>query len=192
MKHLDIGCGRNPRNPYQADELFGIDITPDVCSLGANFKCANLVVEGIPFETNFFDSISAYDVLEHIPRQAVDFHAGVVKLPFIELMNEVWRTLNGNGMFYAFTPAYPGVPAFQDPTHVNFITEGTHDYFCGPDAYAKRYGFVGEFALVEAQWMYSRYAETAARSRKIAIKNWHKQNVKPGKTHMVWQLKAVK
>ena len=25
-KHLDIGCGANPRNPFNCDELYGVDI----------------------------------------------------------------------------------------------------------------------------------------------------------------------
>ena len=25
-KHLDLGCGSNPRNPFACDELYGIDI----------------------------------------------------------------------------------------------------------------------------------------------------------------------
>ena len=25
-KHLDIGCGSNPRNPFAYDELYGVDI----------------------------------------------------------------------------------------------------------------------------------------------------------------------
>jgi len=192
MKHLDLGCGTNPRNPYQADELFGLDIHPAVSELGRNFKNANVAVDALPFEDRFFDSVSAFDLLEHIPRQAIDFQTCEVKLPFINLMSEIWRVLKPHGIFYAYTPAYPSTQAFQDPTHVNFITKETHQYFCGDDAYAKRYGFKGQFALIEAQWMYATYAETAKRSRKIAIKNWHKQNVKPGRTHLVWQLKAVK
>lgn len=192
MKHLDLGCGTNPRNPYQADELFGLDIHPAVIELGRNFKNANVAVDALPFEDRFFDSVSAFDLLEHIPRQAIDFQTCEVKLPFINLMSEIWRVLKPHGIFYAYTPAYPSTQAFQDPTHVNFITKETHQYFCGDDAYAKRYGFKGQFALIEAQWMYATYAETAKRSRKIAIKNWHKQNVKPGRTHLVWQLKAVK
>ena len=192
MKHLDLGCGSNPRNPYHADELFGVDIHPGVTELGGNFRQANLAVENLPYESNYFDSISAFDVLEHIPRQAIDFHSGQVKLPFINLMNEIWRVLKPNGKFYAFTPAYPSTQAFQDPTHVNFISEGTHNYFCGEDAYAKRYGFLGEFQLLESDWMYSTYAETASRGWKIKVKNWHKQNFKPGRTHLVWQFSAKK
>jgi SAM-dependent methyltransferase len=192
MKHLDLGCGSNPRNPYQADELFGVDIHPAVTELGINFKHANLAVEGLPFEDHFFDSVSAFDVLEHIPRQAIDFKTCEVKLPFVQLMDEVWRVLKPLGMFYAFTPAYPSNQAFQDPTHVNFITVETHQYFCGEQAYAKRYGFKGQFKLVESQYMYATYAENAIRNRKIAIKNWHKTNIKPGRTHLVWQLQAQK
>jgi len=28
-KTLDLGCGVNPRNPFNADELFGVDIRPN-------------------------------------------------------------------------------------------------------------------------------------------------------------------
>jgi len=192
MKHLDLGCGDKPRNPYDADELFGLDIHPAVTSLGPNFKCSNIAMDVLPFDSGFFDSVSAFDVLEHIPRQAIDFYTREVKLPFINLMDEIWRVLKPDGMFYAYTPAFPSTQAFQDPTHVNFITEETHQYFCSANAYSKRYGFKGQFELIEAQWMYATYAETSKRNSKIAIKNWHKQNIKPGRTHIVWQLKAVK
>jgi len=192
MKHLDLGCGDKPRNPYKVDELFGVDIHPAVTGLGPNFKCSNIAIDALPFDSHFFDSVSAFDVLEHIPRQAIDFHTRNVKLPFINLMDEIWRILKPAGMFYAYTPAYPSKEVFQDPTHVNFITEETHQYFCSANAYAKRYGFKGQFELIEAQWMYATYAETAKRNTRIAIKNWHKQNFKTGRTHLVWQLKAVK
>jgi len=193
MKHLDLGCGNKPRNPYGAEELFGVDIDPAVTSFGPNFSCANLAVDALPYADHCFDSVSAFDVLEHIPRQAIDFQTGEVKLPFIRLMEEIWRILKPNGLFYAYTPAYPSSLAFQDPTHVNFITIDTHSYFCGDDAYAKNYGFKGQFALVEADWMYASYAMTAKRSRHIALKNWHKQHFKSGaRTHLVWQLKAIK
>ncbi len=25
-KHLDVGCGSSPRNPFACDELYGVDI----------------------------------------------------------------------------------------------------------------------------------------------------------------------
>jgi hypothetical protein len=50
----------------------------------------------------------------------------------------------------------------------------------------------GQFQLIEADWMYSSYAETAHHDWVVRIKNWHKQNIKIGRTHLVWQLMAEK
>ena len=44
------------------------------------------------------------------------------------------------------TPVYPAAEAFQDPTHVNIITEQTIGYFTGRfQNIGKRYGFHGMF-----------------------------------------------
>lgn len=193
MKHLDLGCGMKPRNPFNAEEIFGVDVNPTVTEIGERFKCANLVLDGIPFEDSFFDSISAFDLLEHIPRQAIDFQSRITRQPFIELMDEIHRTLRPNGIFYALTPAYPAVQAFQDPTHVNFITQDTHHYFCGEFPLAKSYGFKGQFEVLEVDWMHPPYARTAQRGMKVRLKNWHKKYLKKKQvSHLVWQLKAIK
>jgi SAM-dependent methyltransferase len=63
-------------------------------------------LEPIPFESNFFDSVSAYDFLEHIPRQAIDYQAMITRVPFLELMSEIHRVLKPNGRFFALTTAY--------------------------------------------------------------------------------------
>jgi len=71
-KHLDLGCGLKPRNPYFAESTFGCDIRDidsDVEKIGFDYKKVNLVMEPIPYPDNFFDSVSAYDFLEHVPRQ---------------------------------------------------------------------------------------------------------------------------
>jgi len=69
--------------------------------------------------------------------------------PFIEIMNEVHRILKPGGLFIALTPCFPSPAAFGDPTHVNFISEGTYEYFAKHN-FAKTlgYGFNGEFAVV--------------------------------------------
>lgn len=75
-----------------------------------------------------------------------------LRFPFISLMSEVCRVLKPGGMFFSPTPAFPSPLAFQDPTHVNVITEETlPKYFSGP-LWASGYGFEGQFDLVKQVW----------------------------------------
>jgi len=64
-------------------------------------------------------------------------------------MNEVWRTLKKDGIFFSHTPVYPLRTAFGDPTHVNFITEETFLYFDDQKNLASIYGFTGAFKVLE-------------------------------------------
>ena len=143
-RHLDLGCGDTPRNPFHADDLYGLDQS-DMFSSDSIRRC-QLGLEPIPFDSECFDSLSAFDVLEHIPRVALNKEAGTLEFPFVFLMNEVWRVLKPGGRFLALTPVYPAKQAFQDPTHVNIIADTTHDYFCGKDPLSRRYGFTGCFS----------------------------------------------
>ena len=148
-KHLDLGCGPVPRNPYQRDELFGVDLSGN--KDGGAIRRANLVTQPIPFGDDSFDSVSAYDFLEHVPRVVLTADGQDTRFPFIELMNEVWRVLRPGGMLYAVTPVYPGKAAFQDPTHVNIMTVDTHQYFTRPQRMAAMYGFKGDFEARRVQ-----------------------------------------
>lgn len=145
-RHLDLGCGTKPRNPYQRDQLFGVDIRDSISAEGAEIRRANLALEGIPFPSNYFDSVSAYDFFEHIPRVLPTTDS--TRFPFIELMNEVWRVLRPNGRLYASTPMFPHPMAFQDPTHVNIMTRNSHIYFTRPELLARMYGFIGDFKVL--------------------------------------------
>jgi SAM-dependent methyltransferase len=140
---LDIGCGNSPRNPFDADSTYGIDIRENAAK---GIKYADLNVEKIPFDDCKFDYITAYDFLEHVPRL---IYAPDRKFPFVELMSEIYRTLKPGGIFFSFTPMYPFAPAFVDPTHVNMITNGTFEkYFDDTHQWASIYGFKGKFSLV--------------------------------------------
>lgn len=143
-KHLDLGCGNMPRNPFFADELYGVDII-DLYDSNVNFNYtkANLSLESLPFDDNYFDSVSAYDFFEHILR--VHIVNGITKFPFVELLSEIYRILKPGGQLYAVTPFYPKESAFVDPTHVNFITKNSHKYFITPHNWAQMYGFKGCF-----------------------------------------------
>ena len=148
-KSLDLGCGMTPRNPFEARETFGVDIRGD---LAADIKQADLATEPIPFEDDFFDFCTAFDVIEHIPRNS--WRNSVHRFGFLELMNQIHRILKPGGLFLHLTPAFPSKEAFQDPTHVNIITEDTMPlYFCKPSVSAKHYGFNGSFELIEQRWI---------------------------------------
>jgi SAM-dependent methyltransferase len=148
---LDLGCGANMRNPFAASDVYGVDVRGD---LPQGVRQANLSNEDIPFEDDFFDFCTAFDVLEHIPRSS--WTQGNERTAFIELINEIYRVLKPGGLFLHSTPAYPSKEAFQDPTHVNIITEDTFPlYFCEPVSWARNlgYGFTGRFELVDQRWV---------------------------------------
>ena len=141
---LDLGCGTNPRNPFFAATTYGIDIRENP---EKNIKYADLTVEKIPYPDAHFDYITAYDFLEHVPRI---IYLPERRFPFIELMNEIHRTLKPNGIFLSHTPIYPFSPVFRDPTHVNIITEETFPmYFDDTTQAGKMYGFNGSFKILD-------------------------------------------
>lgn len=146
-KSLDLGCGLSPKNPFSADELFGIDLRGGG---SGNIKAADLAVEDIPYPDEFFDFVSAFDFIEHIPRLV---YAPARRNSFIELMNEIYRVLKPGGRFLSQTPAYPHAAAFQDPTHVNIITERTFPfYFDDANRWGGAYGFTGAFRILMQEW----------------------------------------
>ena len=147
---VDLGCGSSPRNPFNADILQGVDIRE---SRENNIIAADLCCGRIPFPDNYCDFISAFDFIEHIPR--VTYVDGKSRFPFVELMSEIYRVLKVGGIFFSRTPAYPSKEAFQDPTHVNIITEDTFPcYFCGDSPWASLYGFEGSYDLIAQEWIY--------------------------------------
>lgn len=153
--HLDLGCGAKPRNPFAAEVLFGTDFLGFGARLegGIRFVPADLTKK-LPFESDTFASISAYDVLEHIPRWE-RLPDGAIVFPFVDLMQEIYRVLKPSGIFYAVTPGYPSNTAFQDPTHINFITQETLSYFSGDSVHADNlgYGFSGKFRVLHNSWL---------------------------------------
>ena len=188
-KHLDLGCGDKPRNPYFCDELFGIDQSN--WFVGAEVRACKLGLEPFPFPSDYFDSVSAYDLLEHIPRQSIDHVNNTIHFPFIDVMQEVWRVLKPDGKFFALTPVYPGRQAFQDPTHVNYITKDTHSYFCGHEPHAARYGFKGHFDSIQVRAVLPEemYGDLTF---KLRWRRFRHAYFKGGLSHLTWELVAKK
>lgn len=172
-RHLDLGCGKRPRNPYRRSELCGTDVRAlspgeDFDGLAFDYRTANLVLEPIPWPDDSFGSVSAFDFIEHVPRLIVAPDGRQTLFPFVRLMDEVWRVLAPGGRFYALTPAYPAPEAFQDPTHVNIITERTHEYFCGERPLGRIYGFGGHFRALRAEWAEQHLHFEATPTRPVA------------------------
>lgn len=150
--HLDMGCGNNPRNPFGAKKLFGADILKsELIEPDIRFEYLMIELDGvIPLEAESVDSISGFDFIEHLPRGSnIDSNL------FIKFMNEAFRILRTGGILLLVTPAFPSPAAFQDPTHVNFISQNTVNYFVGntPAASSLGYGFIGNFNLIAQEWV---------------------------------------
>lgn len=151
-KTLDLGCGPNPKNPFNAQEVFGVDLAKSK-DANPNISIADLAIEPIPFQNEIFDFVTAYDLIEHIPRV---IYTPQRRQPFIELMNEVYRVLKMGGHFLSLTPSFPHSAAFVDPTHVNIITEDTFPLYFGdilPECpWGVIYGFTGSFHMIKQEF----------------------------------------
>ena len=191
-RHLDLGCGARPRNPYGRRHLCGVDLHRPATDIAFEFAAANLALEPIPFASDAFGSVSAFDFIEHVPRVLNGAQPNTTCFPFVRLMDEVWRVLAPGGLFYALTPCYPGAPAFQDPTHVNIITERTHEYFCGAQPIARMYGFTGRFEVRLARWVIPEHSYTkAALTLRQSIARWRRER-RGRMVYFLWELEAVK
>jgi len=86
----------------------------------------------LPFKSNTFHEIHAYDVLEHLAYQG-DYEF------FFKEFSEYWRILKPNGIFVASVPKRESVWAFGDPSHKRVITEENLGYL-NQDFYEKSVG----------------------------------------------------
>lgn len=185
--HLDMGCGSNARNPFNAKKLVGGDILPQ-SKIGEllDFEYIKLDLTGdIPLANGSVDSISGFDFLEHLPRGSL-----IETNLFIKFMNEASRVLSRGGILLLVTPAYPSSAAFQDPTHVNFISEQTVQYFVGknPGATNLGYGFIGHFELVLQEWV---GPFSKVWNPRPSQKDLEKNNLLEVLKHLVWAHKKV-
>jgi len=168
--HVDLGSGNTPRNPFGASRVIGTDFHANFVSPeGVEFVKVDLT-RRLPFEDSSLDSISAYDVLEHIPRwERIEDE---IVFPFVLLMAEIQRCLKPGGIFLGVTPAFPSATSFQDPTHVNFITVATVGYFTGSSPLARElgYGFKESFNLKCQTWVHGSHSQNRL-TRQLNLEN---------------------
>ena len=146
-RSLDLGCGPSPKNTCGADEVYGIDLKADEAN---RIYAVDLAIAQIPFADESFEFVTAHDFLKHIPHL---LYTPARRLPFVELMNEIYRVLKTGGTFLSFTPAYPHAEALRDPSCVNVITEQTFTgYFDDTNRWAAADGFKGAFSITSQEW----------------------------------------
>lgn len=192
-KHLDLGCGAVPRNPYRQQQLFGVDIAAQQTPAAVEIRRANVALEPIPYADSSFDSVSAFDFLEHVPRVLPLADGSGTRFPFVELMNEINRVLVPGGRFYALTPCFPAAAAFSDPTHVNIITLGTSNYFTGAAPLARMYGFDGHFDARRVEWGVHKDSIDALTPLTFAQRFRRLNHRLKGKfSHVVWEFVCTK
>lgn len=190
-RHLDFGCGSNPRNPFDCEIVETLDL------VGAGTVSKIEIESGmpIPFADGYFDSVSAYDVLEHISRN----ESG--KNLFIFYMNEFSRVLKNNGHGLFIFPEWNTSDVFSDPTHVNFITKETLNYFTGVNSEGSYAGIRTNFeVLMNAKlrfwknWVYAAEIDieiqhVSLRRRISLLKRTIKRVLMP--QHRIWLVRKV-
>lgn len=149
---LDIGSGPVPKNPFQSTILYGADFRSNQEN---NVVYSDLSLGKLPFDNKKFDFVTAFDVLEHIQR--VTLIEGKTIFPFISLMNEIFRILKPGGIFFSIQPVYPSKSVFQDPTHVNIMSEDTLDFYFCSKSWARIYGYEGSFEMIKDGWIGDKY-----------------------------------
>ena len=104
---LNLGCGRKKM--------------PDAINLDLTDRTSPDVVHDLndrpwPFHDGRFDEVHARDVIEHLD-------------DLVATMEEVHRVSRPGGMFRFNVPHFSSDGAFTDPTHRQFFSSQTFDYF---------------------------------------------------------------
>lgn len=153
LKQLDIGVGgaNRIRDGYDG---YGVDVVANDRPWLKQNKVADLAIQPLPYKDNMFDLVTAYDVLEHIPKmiygEFTDKNApdgilhtdgSITKLDppkrftrrncMIELFNEVYRVLKDGGEFYFVVPKAGTAQFISDPTHITEWCEDSVNYYSG-------------------------------------------------------------
>ncbi len=133
-RELLIGCGSertkrlNIAGHEEWEGLVTLDINPD----HKPDVVWNLEQTSLPFPTDDFDEIHAYEVLEHTGQQG-DWRF------FFDQWSEFWRILKPGGLFFATVPMWNSQWAWGDPSHKRVITWGNLA-FLNQDQYRENVG----------------------------------------------------
>lgn len=166
-KVLDIGCGFGwfELNALKKDvkQIAGIEISPlDLKTAKENIrdKRASFKIGGalkLPFKDNYFDTVVAWEVIEHIPKNTED-----------KMFKEVYRVLKNKGTFYLSTPYGSFISKYLDPAYwiighrhyskEKLINLGDKSGFEVSEIYLKGrwWGLINLLNLYIAKWIFRR------------------------------------
>ncbi len=140
---LDLGCGNHPRNIFNAKMLYGIDAGPH---LDSNVIKLDIITQKIPFADNFFDGISAYDLIPYLPKIA---HTPNLIYPILNIFDEVWRLLKQNGLFFLNILTSENISTTPDPLVCSHFTTMQIQELCSCEKF-KHLGYSANFKIVQS------------------------------------------
>ena len=122
----DLACGNNLGGGQKG--FIGVDI------VGKPHTQADIVWDLMKFpwefaKDNSVDEVFASHFIEHIPHQTLEINRPGFDDPMFHFMDEIYRILKPGGLARFVAPYYTSVRAFQDPTHLRFISEPMFGYF---------------------------------------------------------------
>ena len=107
MKKLNLGCGKVIKEGY---------VNLDVADLPGVDEVHNLNKYPWPFKDSSFDEVYCDNVLEHLD-------------DIIKPISEIWRISKNKAKIIVKVPFFPGIAAVADPTHKQFYSFLTFNYF---------------------------------------------------------------
>lgn len=137
-KKLNLGCGKEILEGYTNLDIIkmeGVDIVHDLDKFP------------YPFPDNYFEEIIIKSVLEHLGNTQ-------------EVMWELWRISKPNSIINISVPHFSSLGAFIDPTHKQFFTYYSLDYYCeNPKKGISLFNYSNKakFRIIERKIIYPKY-----------------------------------
>ncbi len=130
---LNLGCGKDIKKGYvnlDSVKLPGVDVVH------------NLDKYPWPFKKDRFDYIYCHHVLEHMES-------------IIRPMEEIWRISKPGARVFIEVPNFPSVSSAADPTHKQFFTYLTFNYFRPEDNL--NYYTHARFKIIKRKLVFSKF-----------------------------------